>query len=354
MSDLREALESAIADDENPTTTEPVEQEATPVDAAPVEPAAEEATPTEAAADPAPTETASKTEPTQQTETPQEAQARNRVDRPPQAWNGHAKQVWSQLPLPVRQEVMRREQHVNQVMAESANLRRTVEQFQQAASPYSAKLQSIGLNPAQALQRFLATDHDLSSAPPQRRAQAMAQMIKHYGIDLSLLDGELAGIVTPEARQQDQIEQLLNARMAPVNQLLATIQQQQVAHAEQQAAQAQVTVAQMASHPDFPHFDAVRNTMADIIDMKDARGETISLQEAYRIAVLTNPELAQIEQVRTQSGNLRAQANTAGQAVARAAHAASSVSGAPATNTPQVDVNSLTATIEAAMSGRFR
>ena len=359
MSDnLRESLEAALETSTEEVTSSAPEAAPEPVAAEPVanEAPAVEATeapaPEAETAEPVKQEAKSQEQPKEAEET--EAARRARVDRAPQSWSGTAKQTWNQLPLSVRQEVVRREQHINQVMSEAAQLRNMVTEVRQAATPYAGKLQTMGLNPAQALQRFLATDHDLSSAPAPKRAEMMAQMIKHYGIALEMLDSALAGVVTPEARQFDQVQQLLDERMRPVNQLLTTLQQQQ-AHAQQvQAAQATATVEQMANNPNFPHFNEVRDIMADIIDMRSSRGQQTTLEEAYRLAVLTNPELAQIEQARLQSNQVRANVSAAGQAAARAAHASSSVSGAPVSATPQVNTNNLAATIEAAMAGQFR
>jgi len=104
-----------------------------------------------------------------------------------------------------------------------------------------------------------------------------------------------------------------------LQQALAPIYQQQQAEQQRQQAEVDQTVEQMALDPKYPHFESVREDMADIINLGAKRGIYISLSEAYNKAIVFNPQVNQMQQAQQQ--NLQAQ---------RAKAASRSVTGAPA------------------------
>lgn len=85
----------------------------------------------------------------------------------------------------------------------------------------------------------------------------------------------------------------------------------------------------MAENPKFPHFETVRQDMADIVEISAKRGVYLSLEQAYDKAILLNPEVS--TQVATQKAAeaKKASATAANAAAQKALNASVSVGGAP-------------------------
>jgi hypothetical protein len=120
------------------------------------------------------------------------------------------------------------------------------------------------------------------------------------------------------------------------------MRQQQEQAAETQRRQVTETIESMALNPQYPHFEDVRDEMADLIEIKAARGIYLSLEEAYKLAVGVNPTISR-----------QTSASQQHQQALKAKNAASSVTGSPATGGSQSNVGdgSLRGAIEAAFGG---
>jgi hypothetical protein len=274
------------------------------------------------------------------------------IEPAPKAWKASARAAWDKLPPDVRQEVQRRENEVARVFGETGQMRQAVQTFNQIIAPYQARMNAVGLEPLEAVAELLKADHILSSAPTIQRAQYMAKLIQEYGVDIRALDDALAG-VAPTDPVESRLEQMLAERLTPIQQFLQNQNQiaaQQEFRVQQEAA---VSIEQMAlDNIKYPHFEQVRDDMADIIEMNAKRRVYLTPEQAYQRAVAMNPEWsAQAAQQLNQSRQLT-QAQAANAKAQRALNASGSVSGGPS-GTPIGGVNqgsSLRDTIEAAFS----
>ncbi len=344
---LRKDLEAAIAAEEN-TSVAPLETPVapTPVEVKPTEPApapletetkageAPEQTPTEAPA------------PTVGTDENKVPEATEPVEPPPQSWKPALKAKWGSLDPELRQEIIRRERDILREFGVSSTARKVVNDLQEVVRPYEARMLALNVSPLQAVGELLKADYLLSSAQPSQKAQFMAKMIKDYGVDINELDSALAGAMPDPATAK--VEQLLQQQLAPMQQF---IQQQQQAAAAQEQARQQTAIEEIqrmaADHVKYPHFETVRNDMADIIDLMAKRGVQLTPAEAYARAILINPETAPL--ARAQSQQVQ-QVQVQNQRAQKAIQASASVKGAPV-GTPTSKVgDSLRDTIEAAFS----
>lgn len=269
-------------------------------------------------------------------------QGQHRVDRPPQSWRKEAKGEWAAVPLHIRQEVHRREMEVQRVLNEAAHGKQQTAQYEQIAQPYMARIQSLGATPQQAFQHLLNADYQLATGSPQQKAQLIDKLLQDYGVDIATLDqvisARLGGTQQPQPQQPD-IQQLVQQQL---NQALAPLYQQQQQAQQQAQRQAELTIEQMSLDPKFPHFDEVRNEMADLIELKGRRGIYMTPEQAYNAVVSSNPELSAMTRATQQHQQAQ---------VARAASA--SVSGAPASGGMQqhVSAGNIRDDIIAAMNG---
>lgn len=318
--ELREALEAAATEQEKDNAT----QAAPELDSGTSATVADESAETpETGADAEPE--AGKTEPVQADAGKPAAEAahapgQHRVDRAPASWRKEAKGEWAAVPLHIRQEVHRRELEVNRALNEAAQARQTAEQFGKVVEPYMARIQSFGVSPQQAIGQLLQADYTLATASKTQRAQFMAKLCRDYDIDVTELDEAIVAGMQGQTAQanapQFDVQALVQQQ---VQQALAPIYQQQQAEAQRQQQVVDQTVEQMALDPKYPHFDELRQDMADIIDLAAKRGLYVSLDEAYSRAIAFNPQVNQMQQAQQQ--NLQAQ---------RAKAASRSVTGSPA------------------------
>jgi hypothetical protein len=338
MTELREALESAVQQQE--ATDSP----SSPESASAPEPVSPPAAPPTSASDDADTSSSSAPDdsdakpsdtpspgseekqqaaPDKAPETPT-SKREHRIDRAPQAWKKEAKGEWANLPLHVRQEVYKRELEISRALSEAAPARHAMQQFQQTVSPFMARIQSNGVTPMQAVEHLFRADYTLATAPMPQRAQYMADLIKQYGIDIAELDRALVGQGQTQGQpQQPDISALVQQQ---VQQMVAPLLQREQAQQQRMQDEVVANVEQMALDPRFPFFEEVREDMADIIDMGMKRGVVISLEKAYDKATRMNDDVqSQMEQTRAASQSLDTH-----QKAQRALRASSSVSGAPA------------------------
>ena len=266
------------------------------------------------------------------------------VDNAPKSWKAVAKEKWASADPVIRAEVHRRERDMARTVQEHAPVKQFAQQFTQAIQPFAQHYSQSGLSPLQLMNNLMQADVHLSTAPAPSRAQFMAKLIVDYGIDINMLAAALAGN-DPAENPAAQVEQMINERLAPVNEFLNQQQQsrQQTIHAERQ--RAETVLNRMAGDTtNFPHFDLVAQDMADITEMALKRRVYLTPQEAYTRAVAMNPEAQAAEQSR--AGQQRAHA--AHDAATRSLGASLSINGSPAGLKQTVAPDDLRSTIEAA------
>ena len=350
MSDLREAIETAMDEGQvDSTTTESSPPDTTNEQTADVgaEKQHEETTP-DSEESVETTNEATKESANKPAEDVVKEQVRHRVDRAPQSWKKGEKELWGTLPVNIRQEIHRREDQINQSLQESAQYKEFANQFQQVVSPYMARLQSMNAQPMAAFEYLLKADYALATSPKVQRAQLMADLINNYDINIDTLGQVLAGNAPQETQQQQpNIDAIVDQRL---QQALAPFYQQQQQREQAQQQQVTQTVETMAyDNVNYPYFDDVREDMADIIEVAARRGIDISLEEAYKRAVSLNPSTA--SQLQQQANHQAAQQKN--QQAQRALDASSSVTGSSSTggSTSFQSDGSLRGAIEAAFGG---
>lgn len=255
------------------------------------------------------------------TDTPAEPAALN----PPVDWAPEVAAKWGELTPDVQAAIAERERHVNQVLQESAGSRQAVETFEQMISPYQPLMQAEGVSdPLAAVSGLLQTTATLMMGTPQQKANKIANLVAHYGIDINMLDQALVGEPVGDPAT-NQLNQLLDQRLGPVNQLMQRVQQAEAAAAQQSQAEAATTIEQFAANSENRHFNQVRMAMADFLDFAQAHGQNMTIEEAYHKACMADSQVAPVFMQ-----ELTQKAAGGGQAASQAAsRAASSVSGKP-------------------------
>jgi hypothetical protein len=212
----------------------------------------------------------------------------------PRSWSAAVREHWSAVPPEVQAFIAKRENEIARTLQAATEHRRIAERFHQVVAPYQPIIQAEGRrDPFEAVDGLLKTVAVLQVGTPQQKATRMANLVSHYGIDIQLLDHALAGTAPQQSAELKQVEEMLNQRLAPVDNLL-----QRVNHAEQRREQAlnQSIDAELdqfrGTNPEF--FEDVRLQMADLMDLYAARNQPLSLADAYKLACQIDPQVSQV------------------------------------------------------------
>ena len=261
--------------------------------------------------------------------------------KPPQSWRPAVREKFATLPPEVQQEVIRREREVEQTQRESAEARAGYQRFRETLAPFEHMIRAGGADPYQTVGGLMQTAMALQSGAPGNKATIVANLIKHYGVDLNLLASTLEG--QPVAPQEQ-----APYRDPRVDQLLSQVEQARSYKQQQMAAEAQRLISEIQGEE---FFADVKDAMADILEVAAKRGVAMSPRDAYNRAVWADPHVAEVLQQR-QAAKL---ARTPNGATQRAQAAAASIKGSPAVAGSATQSGNLRDDLEAALerlSGR--
>jgi hypothetical protein len=265
----------------------------------------------------------------------------------PASWTPKARETWSKLPKEAQAQIAKRENEISRTLKETASARQMMQRLNTTLEPYKSGLIASGVqDPIQAIGTLFQTEAQLRGGDTRMKAQTVADLIKQYGVDIATLDGLLAGEAPSSGGTNPDIEQLIDQRMAPVNQMLQQ-QQQYAQYQEQQYQQeAKQSVDQFGQNAEF--LNDVRMDMADMLEAASRRGIAMTLEQAYEKACAIHPEISKIIAGRKKEEQLMGSRND----VARKKAAASSLNGKQG-GSPVIDRSnmSLRDSIEAAFNG---
>jgi hypothetical protein len=194
----------------------------------------------------------------------------------PGSWPKEVREHFNALPEAVQDYVVKREAEVSRVINQYSQKAKQYDQLAGTLAPYEPILRADGLEPTGVINGLMQTYQTLRNAAPHLKAQAVAQMIQQFGVDLSLIseDGQQSGNSAYDPAVYDKLNRL-------EQQLL------QRQHAEEQAAQREVMTTIEQFKANAPHFDAVQAHMGALL----ANGAAKDMQDAYDQACWASPEV---------------------------------------------------------------
>ena len=176
--------------------------------------------------------------------------------------------------------------------------------YENAIAPYADNLQRRGIQPTQYIENLVRAEQILSNAPYDQKVQVFQKLASDYGIQLN------GGQVT----QLDPYTQQLMNQLNMVNQEVSSIKGR---FAQEENQRLMTEIERVRSNVEkFPHFDVVREEMAQLLEL----GKAPDLETAYKKAVRMNDDVWELEQERLLS-SAKQQASKA-QQVAKAKAAA--------------------------------
>jgi len=155
--------------------------------------------------------------------------------------------------------------------------------YENAIAPYAQDLQRRGIQPTQYIENLVRAEQILTNAPYQQKVQVFQKLAADYGIQLN---GN--GQVT----QLDPYTQQLMNQLNMVNQEVSSIKGR---FAQEENQRLMGEIERVRSNVEkFPHFDVVREEMAQLLEL----GKAQDLETAYKKAVRMNDDVWEIEQDR--------------------------------------------------------
>ena len=155
--------------------------------------------------------------------------------------------------------------------------------YENAIAPYAQDLQRRGIQPTQYIENLVRAEQILSNAGYDQKVQVFQKLAADYGIQLN---GN--GQVT----QLDPYTQQLMNQLNMVNQEVSSIKGR-FAQEENQRLMGEIERVR-SNVEQFPHFDVVREEMAQLLEL----GKAQDLETAYKKAVRMNDDVWEIEQDR--------------------------------------------------------
>jgi hypothetical protein len=219
-------------------------------------------------------------------ETPQEPALQR-----PSTWKKEYLPIWDKLTQGeqlTKEEAIKLAQYSNQRESEYKKGVSTykaeadrMKPFVEVIAPIEQNLQKRGINPTQYVQNLVRAEQILANAPYQQKVQIFQQLAADYGIQLNN-EGQ--------ATQLDPYAQQLRNQLNMVNQEVSTIKNR-FAQEENQRLMGEIERVR-SDVEKFPHFDVVREEMAQLLEL----GKAQDLETAYAKAVRLNDDVFAIEQ----------------------------------------------------------
>lgn len=271
----------------------------------------------------------------------QEVAQQPQLKKPPQSWKPELKAHFDTLPPEVQDEILRRETDYSKGIQKYAEDAKYAQTFRQVVDPWMPYISQLGTTPDQAFAYLIGAEYQLRNGSPAEKQQALQKLAKDYGIELG------------QQTQEQGLDPNVQHAVQRVQQLERYIQnleysKKQEAERQQQAAMAEVTqrVSEFASSPDVPHFEKVREDMAQLL----SAGYAADLKDAYEKACWARPDIRASLLKEQEGKRIQEQAQAANKAKAKAV----SVTGSPSGAAVPVPGASLRDDLAAAFTGSGR
>jgi hypothetical protein len=156
--------------------------------------------------------------------------------------------------------------------------------YEEAIAPFVPELQAQNISPAAWINNLGRAHMVLTKAPYEQKVQMFQRLANDYGIQLN---GEGVAPI-----QQDAYTQQLMSQLNQVNQEVSSIKNRFQQEENQRLTNEIERVRSDAEK--FPHFDVVREEMAQLLEL----GKAQDLETAYKKAVRMNDDVWALEQDR--------------------------------------------------------
>lgn len=206
------------------------------------------------------------------------------TDQPPKSWRSDEASAWKDLPATAKAAIVRREAEAARLAGANDGERMFGREFAEIIRPHMPTIQQFGVTPQQAVKALLDSDQALRSSTPEQKLAHARKLCFDYGIDVTQLAQP-----DPNAPSDPFVVQLQNELQQLKSRLGQQGQPQQFSPLPPSQDESIVLseIEAFRSDPAHPHFDAVHQTMGQLLET----GQAPDLESAYQAAVTLNPAL---------------------------------------------------------------
>ena len=212
-------------------------------------------------------------------------------ERAPVGLPPEAREAWKDAPQALKDAIVKREADYSAGIQQYAEGAKRAQTMDAALQPFQQFFATNGGTPAQTISGVLQTASMLQMGAPQQKAEAIAGLIKQFGVDIGALDSLLVG-EKPQSGQNDALAQMLDQRLGPINQFMHGYQQNQQNQFSAVQQEMSTEIDTFAAANEF--YNDLKMDMADLMDMAGNRGKNMSMKQAYDKAVLMHPQISTI------------------------------------------------------------
>lgn len=250
----------------------------------------------------------------------------------PNSWKPAAREEWAKIPKTAQAEITRRERQIQQTLSETANIRKFSNDLANVIAPHTHLIRAQGSTPLKAIDNLMRTSAGLATLRGRQQANIVAQICRNFSVDVKELDAALAEVLgqgggEPQQNGGVDVHTAVAEAMRPFSAFMGTVQQQTQAREAEIQQNAQVSVEDFINDPKNEFAMDLSDEMADIMEMKAARGQKVTIQQAYQMAIRNNPDVEAIVNQRKAATRVQSGSN-----VSRARRAASTIHGSPSGN----------------------
>ena len=203
--------------------------------------------------------------------------------KPPSSWKKDYWSHWDKLDPQLAAYINQRESEYAKGVSTYKTEWDKAKPILDAITPYAQEFQKYGVKPEQWIQNLGAAHQALALGNPQQKLQMFAKLAHDYGVPLQALMPRQPQL-GPDGQPLPQQQPAIDPRVAAwLQQQFGTLKQEitqfKTQQQQQQAAQIQKEIDSFAAN--HPHYEAIKGTMADLID----KGLANDLQNAHDLAL---------------------------------------------------------------------
>lgn len=204
----------------------------------------------------------------------------------PKTWTKEALGEWAKIPPRAQQEILKREEDMHTGLAQYREKAELGTQYDKVVEPYRAGLAAENINPVELFNAFAGNHYLLSRGTPEQKLEIAANLVGHYGIDITQLVAHLGS--------QPQVDPAIKELKEHISQLEGKLTTREQSEADAARTEFTRQVEEFSSDPENVYFNDVASDMTTLLKSRAAG----SLQEAYEKAIWLNPVTRAKEQAR--------------------------------------------------------
>lgn len=264
--------------------------------------------------------------------------------KPPSSWKKEMWDHYGKLDPTLQDYIEQREGEFAKGVSTYKQEYESVKPLVEALEPLMPTLRQYNIQPAQWITNMGNAHHSLVFGNPQQKLQMFTKLAQDYGVPLQAL-------YDPQAQQQFLMQQSVQPP-APQPDVRQLVQQELTQVRAEQDLETFKSATGADGKPLHPHFDTVRNTMAQLLEAGAANDLNDAYEKAKRLHddIWTQEQQAKSDASRAQQ---EAAAKAAQDAKTRQVAQARSVAVSPRTATPGAEAVKTTKGIRSSVEAAF-